>query len=168
VDESTVNLEFPIRACWMKRGQQKRLDAPPGPQGFYHVIGAYNWLTDHLSHQFIEHKNSSTFIEFLDYLMMEVYPGARVILVMDNAPYHRSKMVAAALSLFEHRLQVFWLPAYCPVLNMIERFWRHMKDLATANCLFKSSLALLQSIERVLDVQNIPEHPLRLVFSKSL
>ena len=168
MDESTVNLEFPIRACWMKRGQQKRLDAPPGPQGFYHVIGAYNWRSDQISHQIVEHKNSAAFVHFLDYLMMQVYPNSEVVLVMDNAPYHRSKMVAAALSLFEHRLRVLWLPPYCPVLNLIERFWRHMKDLATANCLFKTSLALLQSIERVLDAQNTPGHPLRLVFSKSL
>jgi transposase len=168
VDESTVNLEFPIRACWMKRGQQKRLDAPPGPVGFQHVIGAYNWRTDHISHLLVEHKNSSNFIEFLDYVLMEVYPNSEVVLVLDNAPYHRSQMVAAALSLFEHRLQVFWLPPYCPILNMIERFWRHMKDLATANCLFKTVSDLLHSIEQVLDAQNTPGHPLRLLFSKSL
>jgi transposase len=152
----------------MKRGQQKRLDAPPGPMGFYHVVGAYNWNSDQISYKIIAHKNSSAFVEFLDYLMMEVYPNSEVVLVMDNAPYHRSKMVAAALSLFEHRLTVFWLPPYCPVLNLIERFWRHMKDLATANCLFKTTSALLQSIQAVLDAQNILGHPLRLLFSKSL
>lgn len=152
----------------MKRGHQTRLAAPPGPDGFYHVVGAYNWRTDCVSHQIIEHKNSEAFIHFLDYVMMQVYPDAEVVLVMDNAPYHRSRMVAAALSLFEHCLRVFWLPPYCPVLNMIERFWRHLKDLATANCLFKTTLALLHSLECILAAQNISGHPLRLTFSKSL
>lgn len=168
MDESTVNLEFPIRACWMKRGQQKRLDAPSGPQGFYHVVGAYNWRTDEVASQIIEHKNSTNFIHFLDYLLMNIYPDSPVVLVMDNAPYHRSKMVMAALSLFEHRLQVFWLPPYCPTLNMIERFWRHLKDIVTANCLFRSTQALLAAIERALLAQNTQNHPLRLTFSKSL
>jgi hypothetical protein len=51
---------------------------------------------------------------------------------------------------------------------MIERFWRPMKDLATANCLLKTVADLLQSIEQVLAAQNTPEHPLRLLFSISL
>ncbi|MCU0498378.1 MAG: IS630 family transposase [Anaerolineae bacterium] len=168
VDESTVNLEFPIRAGWMSRGRQKRLDAPSGAQGFYQVVGAYHWRCDPICYRFIEHKKSVRFVEFLDHLMMTVYPNSKVVFVMDNAPYHRSKMVTAALSLFEHRLEVFWLPPYCPVLKMIERFWKHLKDLATANGFFKSSFALLKSIERVLEAQNTPKHPLRLVFTKSL
>jgi hypothetical protein len=82
VDASTVNLEFPIRACWMKRRQQKRLDAPPGPLGFQHVMGAYNWRTAQISHQIVGHKNSSNFIEFLDYLLMEGFANSAVVLVI--------------------------------------------------------------------------------------
>jgi len=45
----------------------------------------------------------------------------------------------AALSLFEDRVLVFWLPPYCADLNPIERYWRHLKDLACANRLHAGS-----------------------------
>lgn len=160
-----MSLEFPVRKCWMKRGQQRRLPACNGPQGFHHVIGALNAQTAAVSWQLTTVKNSDTFIAFLEHLLVHQYPSASIVLVMDNAPYHRSAAVQAALSLFEHRLVVFWLPPYCPTLNPIERFWRHLKDVALANHLFPSVTALLDSLSRVLNTQNDPFHPLRLSFA---
>ena len=31
---------------------------------------------------------------------------------------------------------MFWLPHYCPELNLIERLWRHLKGSRVANVLF--------------------------------
>ena len=100
--------------------------------------------------------------------MTNCYPTAGLVLVMDNASYHRSAAVQAALSLYEHRLMVFWLPPYCPTLNPIERFWRHLKDIATANKLFLTINGLLANLEHVLDAQNQPEHSLRMNLNKLL
>lgn len=152
----------------MRRGQQKRLPAASGPQRFQHVIGALDWHTEQVSYTLAPEKNSQTFIEFLEHLMTSCYPSGGVVLVMDNAPYHRSQAVKAALSLYEHRLMVFWLPPYCPTLNPIERFWRHMKDVATANKLFASVEDLILNLKRVLAAQNQPEHPLRMSLNKLL
>lgn len=161
-----MSLQFPIRACWMKRGQQKRLPAPSGPQDFHHVIGAYNWRTDHVTYLPTTHKNSQTFIQFLEHLLLHTYPTQPVVLVMDNVSYHRSVAVRAALSLFEPRLRVILLPVYCPDLNLIERFWRHLKDLVCVNTLFPSLDTLLLQIDRILLAQNDPTSSLRLVYSK--
>jgi transposase len=168
VDESTVNLHTPLRKCWMRRGQQRRLDAAPGPQAFHHLIGALDWASQNVIASIVTVKNSQTFIEFVEQLMTVHYPTGGVVLVLDNAPYHRSRQVRAALSLFEHRLLPVWLPPYCPTLNPIERFWRHLKDTATANKLFLSSTALLDNLTLVLEAQNQPAHPLRLSFRKVL
>jgi transposase len=165
VDATTVNLAFPIRACWMKRGQQKRLPAPPGANAFQHVIGALNWRTQQVSYTLETIKNSDTFISFLEHLLEHCYPTQGIVLVMDNAPYHRSRAVQAMLSLYSERVLVFWLPPYCPTLNPIERFWRHLKDIATANWLYPSVDELLANVRRVLHAQNEPLHPLRLTFS---
>jgi transposase len=168
VDESTVNLHTPLRKCWMRRGQQTRLPAAPGPQAFHHLIGALDWASDQVTTSTVTVKNSQTFIEFIEYLLTQRYPTGGVVIVMDNAPYHRSAAVQAALSLYEHRLLVFWLPPYCPTLNPIERFWRHLKDTATANKLFLTATTLLDNLYRVIDAQNQPAHPLRLSFCKLL
>lgn len=163
-----MNLHTPLRKCWMRRGQQKRLPAAPGPQAFHHVIGALDWATERVATTIVQVKNSQTFIEFLEYIMTDCYPSGGVVMVLDNAPYHRSAQVQAALSLYEHRLLPFWLPPYCPTLNPIERFWRHLKDTATANTLFLTISALLDNLLKVIDAQNQPAHPLRMSFRKSL
>lgn len=168
MDESTVNLHTPLRKCWMRRGQQKRLDAAPGPQAFHHVIGALDWATEQVTTTIVKVKNSQTFIEFLEHVMNDRYPTGGVVMVLDNAPYHRSFQVQAALSLYEHRLLPFWLPPYCPTLNPIERFWRHLKDTATANRLFLDISALLDNLLKVIEAQNQPVHPLRMSFRKLL
>jgi transposase len=152
----------------MRRGQQQRLPAAPGPQAFHHLIGALDWATEQVITTTVTVKNSQTFIEFIELVMTRHYPTGGVVLVMDNAPYHRSAVVQAALSLFEHRLMVFWLPPYCPTLNPIERFWRHLKDTATANKLFLTASALLDNLYRVIHAQNQPVHPLRMSFRKLL
>ena len=105
-------------------------------------------------------KNSETFIEFLE---MQLDQG--VVLVMDNAPYHRSKEVMAMLSLYSERVLVHWLPPYCATLNPIERFWRHLKDVAKANTLFNSTTEMIDNIKALLIAQNEIDSPLRISFS---
>jgi transposase len=54
------------------------------------------------------------------------YPQARTItIICDNARYYRAKLVTEYL---EHsRIRLEFLPAYCPNLNLIERFWKFVK-----------------------------------------
>ena len=134
MDETTLTLDPTLRACWMKIGQQKRVPATqPGEKQKRHVFGAYNWNRDTVTWTAAKSKNTATFIDFLEELLVKNYPTGRVVLVMDNASYHKSASSLAALSLFEHRVMLVWLPPYCSDLNPIERFWRHLKDLACAN-----------------------------------
>jgi putative transposase len=90
------------------------------------------------------------------------------VLVMDNAAYHKSASALAALSLFEHRVMVIWLPPYCSDLNPIERFWRHLKDLACANKLQDSIQDVVQATNHILIEQNNPKSTLRFHVSKYL
>ncbi len=150
----------------MKRGQQKKLPAPIHLRHYHHIIGAYNWRSDDVSALAVDWKNSQTFIEFLEYVLLVCYPSQRGILVMDNASYHHSAAVKAALSLFEHRARVIYLPARCPDLNPIERYWRHLKDLACANTLHLNLDFLAGSVRNILRAQNQPDHDLRFEFLK--
>jgi transposase len=168
MDETTIGLRFPLRACWMRRGQQKRIKAFTSPKRSLHLIGAHRWRTDQIFTQEVERKNSQTFIQFLEYLLVECFPTKLIVLVMDNVSYHKSKMTLAALSSFEPRVKVFWLPKYCPNLNPIERFWRHLKDLAGANKLDTSLDNLSARVNSILDCQNSLDHHLRMSFLKNI
>jgi transposase len=150
----------------MKRGQQKKLPAfADTHRDYLHLIGAYNWKTDAVHTLSVERKNSESFIAFLEYLLTQIYPTGIVIVVLDNAAYHHSKVVRAVLSLFQHRVRVIWLPAYCPELNLIERFWLFLKSTATANKLFLSRALLEQNVLRVIAHQNDPSATNRMSFS---
>lgn len=150
----------------MKRGQQKRIPAPGAPQ-WHHLIGAYNWRTDALIYMTCAQKNSLHFCAFLEYLMQTIPDDRPVVLVLDNASYHHSAVSEAMLAYYENRSMTMWLPPYCSDLNPIERFWRHLKDKACANRLFKSIAEVVDSVDKVLTCQNDLTHPDRFLFSKT-
>ena len=77
-----------------------------------------------------------------------VYPAERhprVVLVIDNAPWHAGEPVRAALAENPH-LELYRLPGYSPCLNVIERFWRKLRRRATHNRLFDTLADLKRSI----------------------
>jgi transposase len=145
VDETILSLHPPLRACWMKRSQQKCIPTP-GVQQRMHLFGAYRFEEDTLVWKAARRRNSQTFIEFLEHLFVECYPTGHFILVLDNASFHKSGAALAALSLFEHRVRVIWLPAYCSELNPIERFWRYLKEQVCVNKLYPDMAELVKAV----------------------
>ena len=73
----------------------------------------------------------------------------RVVLLADNAPWHKGKPVKDALSRLRH-LEIKYLPSYSPHLNVIERLWRVLRRRATHNRLFDSLNDLKHSIRNSL------------------
>ena len=149
----------------MKRGQQKRIPVPADTHHRAHILGAFNWATKGVSYQIADHANTATFLYFLEHLFIDVYPNQRLILVMDNASYHKGTLTRAWLSLVEHRVLVLFLPAYCSHLNPIERFWRYLKDVICIDTLFPTFPDLLTALHHQLRVQNDFASPQRFGFS---
>jgi DDE superfamily endonuclease len=87
---------------------------------------------------------------FADHLrhVGRVYPREkfkRVVLTIDNAPWHRGPLVAEALKENPH-LEFYRLPSYSPRLNLVERFWKRLRRRATHNRLFDTIADLKASI----------------------
>lgn len=51
-----------------------------------------------------------------------------LVLVLDNASYHKTAEVRAWFADHAARITVVWLPTYSPQLNLIERVWRFVKS----------------------------------------
>lgn len=167
MDEVTIGLIYPLIKCWMKKGQQKRLPMTTGKRLYQHLAGVLNWHTEQV-HCYPLHKlNSESIIAFFEWLFTEVYPTQPIVLVLDNAPWHHSQAVQAALSCFEERVLALWLPPYSPDLNPIERYWKHLKANACANFLFSSLNQLIEYVFQFLSFQNQVEHSFHLSFSKN-
>ena len=88
VDETTISLHPPLRRCWMKRGQRKLIPGT-GVSEHLHVFGTYDWATGFVSYTTARRKNIDSFVTFLKHVLSE-YAHQKLILVMDNASYHRS------------------------------------------------------------------------------
>lgn len=155
-----------LRACWMKRGQQLCVTVPSDQHHRAYLFGAYDWQDDRVYSQWSDHTNSSTFLTFLEHLVVTTHPDQYLILVLDNASYHKVALIRAFLSLVEHRVLMLFLPPYCSHLNPIERFWRFMKDNTCVNTLFPNFFALVDSINLLLHNQNDASRSDRFSFSK--
>ena len=167
MDETTLSLHPILRKCWMKRGHQTRIPAA-GQQRLHHLFGAYNWRTDQVIWLASEHKNTDAFIHFLEHFMRTVQTDKPIVLVLDNASYHHRAPAEAALAYFEDAgLVPCWLPPYCSICNLIERFWAFLKTRTCANKLFASLSALLATVTCCLHQQNDLTSPDRFLFLKS-
>jgi len=87
---------------------------------------------------------------FADHLrhVGQVYPRdthKEVVLLIDNAPWHRGGPIDEALAGNPH-LKFKRLPSYSPQLNPIERFWKVLRRRATHNRLFDTLADLKRSI----------------------
>jgi transposase len=91
---------------------------------------------------------------FADHLrhVARAYPAERfkrVALTIDNAPWHRGKVVDEALAECPH-LELKRLPSYSPQLNPVERFWKKLRRRATHNRLFDAIADLKSSVRNSL------------------
>ena len=56
-----------------------------------------------------------------------------VIVVLDNAQLHKAKRTRETWRRLERWIRPYWLPAYSPDLNDIERIWKREKEGTFAN-----------------------------------
>jgi transposase len=87
---------------------------------------------------------------FADHLrhVGKAYPKDKhkeVVLLIDNAPWHRGGPIDEALRDNPH-LRFKRLPSYSPQLNPIERFWKVLRRRATHNRLFDALADLKRSL----------------------
>jgi len=91
---------------------------------------------------------------FADHLrhVGRMYPEAefrRVVLTIDNAPWHRGPLIDEVLRENPH-LEFYRPPSYSPHLNVIERFWKKLRRRATHNRLFDEIADLKSSVRNSL------------------
>jgi transposase len=106
---------------------------------------------------------------FADHLrhIGRVYPREkhpRVVLVIDNAPWHRGQPIDAALRDNPH-LEFKRLPSYSPQLNPIERLWKKLRRRATHNRLFDTLADLKSSLRASLSYFQTMRHKVKSIIT---
>jgi transposase len=131
---------------WARIGHQPRI-ASPGQNEKKVVYGAVDYASGKITTLISDTKSGFQFIAFLT-LLLRTYAGRRIRLVCDNARYHHTRAVRDWLDGHRPWIEVYWLPAYCPDLNLIERLWGHLKRTVLANVLFQSIADLTDAFQR--------------------
>lgn len=88
--------------------------------------------------------NSHRFVQFLNQLSKR-YPRRKIIFIVDNAIWHRSKKVRAHIP---HTTRLVFLTPYSPDLNPIERLWKRLRKDVTHNAFFPSMKHLHNALAR--------------------
>jgi hypothetical protein len=106
---------------------------------------------------------------FADHLrhVGRVYPREKhpkVVVVIDNAPWHRGQPINEALQENPH-LEFKRLPSYSPQLNPIERLWKKLRRRATHNRLFETLADLKSSLRASLSYFQTMRHKVKSIIA---
>jgi transposase len=123
-DESNVSLTAFLGKTWGICGQTPRVPVT-GARGGVSAMSALSGQGRLLFRLFDKRICSAEVIYFLDQ-MLRFHKGRHLVVVMDQAPPHTSKMTMAYVE-SQPRLHVFYLPKYSPDWNPDEKVWNHLK-----------------------------------------
>lgn len=158
-DECDVMTLPVVRGQYQPVGEQLEIPTP-GTRHKHGVFGFLNARTGAWHYWLKARKRSKEFLECLHELLW-LYPTGTILLFVDNATIHTSKVTRRFLS--NHpRLVVCYLPTYSGhKQNPVEKVWWALKEEIAANYLWPSLQALEDAIHGFF-AELSPEKALRL------
>ncbi|HLM59722.1 MAG TPA: IS630 family transposase [Pyrinomonadaceae bacterium] len=123
-DEAGFSMQPVLPRAWQPKGEQIRLF--PQRDKKLNLFGIFRADNVAVTYQTKANINSGFLISSIDDFCR--YVEKPTVLVLDNAPVHRSKLFQEQLLRWQVKdLYIFFLPRYCPHLNKAETFWRKAK-----------------------------------------
>jgi transposase len=114
------------------------------------IFGALDYASGRLVYALSARKDETAFMAFLERLLEALRPDEAVVVVLDNAGYHKSLAMREWWRAHAAQLQPFFLPAYSPELNLIERLWRYLKAKSACHRWWNDLQRLQQAAETLL------------------
>ena len=124
LDEVGFSTVHPNRSAWTPVGERHLIEARRGKR--LNVLGALCSGGELFTARLWRCVNSDLFVGFLGLLKQRVTKPLTVIL--DNASFHKSKATKHVVEYLQKQgVHLYFLPAYSPELNRIERLWHKVK-----------------------------------------
>jgi transposase len=150
-DEVDIHLNPKIGPDYMLPNRRSIVFTPGKNQKRY-LAGAFNAKTGKLTWVESDGKNSDLFIKQLWSLVKEDYPEAkRIHIILDNYRIHSSQRTKIALNALRDKVQLHFLPPYCPNYNRIERVWKDLHDNVTRNHRCSTIEQLMKEVRKYLE-----------------
>ena len=150
VDEAAVRSDAHRGTTWGKIGQTPVVE-DSGDRFGLRLISAVSPRGDMKFSTFEGRMNGDRFVDFVRRLRKDV--GRPVIVIADNASYHRSGSVQAYVKESQGSVVIENLPRYAPELNPDEQVWNHAKNrlaklfVRTKQEMTASMKAIMRSIQ---------------------
>jgi transposase len=110
------------------------------------VLAALNAITHEVfTVQSLTYVTAETVCELLR-LLAGVHPGMPITRVLENARYQKGALVQALA--WGLGIELLYLPAYSPNLNLIERFWKWVKKKCLYSKYYATSTDFQKAIQR--------------------
>jgi len=147
----SLNQETKTKNVWYFKHQEPLIQAKRKgrSQSFY---GALNLKTGQETAITVKRQNSKASIEFFKKLG-ETYAGKHILLLWDNASWHKSKLVKAFLKTTD-QFTLMNFPPYAPEFNPQEQIWKALRQNVTHNRLEKDFDVLIKDCLGYLNLSN--------------
>jgi len=123
-DEAGFSMQPCLPRAWQPKKEQIRIF--PQRDKKVNLFGIFSSGNVAVTYQTKSNINSSFLISSIDDFCQ--YVEKPTVLVLDNAPIHRSKLFQEQLARWQEKeLYIFFLPKYSPHLNKAETFWPKAK-----------------------------------------
>lgn len=123
-DESTFSMVPVLPYAWQERGQ--KIEIFPQRDKKVNLFGIFRPDNVAITYQSEENINAEFLVQSINDFCG--YLEKPTVLVIDNAPTHRSKLFFEQFEKWEEKgLYIFFLPKYSPHLNIAETYWRKAK-----------------------------------------
>jgi transposase len=151
-DELDISLLPKVGYQWMPKGEQVEV-LTPGTNEKRYLAGALDITTGTTQHCVWYRKTTGLFLDLL-VTLDRAYPArafARLSVVVDNAKIHYAREVEKWLAAHP-RVELLYLPTYCPKANPIERAFGDVHDKCTRNHTRKRIWTLVGDVKQHLQV----------------
>lgn len=131
IDEAHFHQDLDLGYSWSRKGQPHWVrSSSPGLSDKINYYGAYDFTHGRCFLWSNGRFNSDNTIAFMQALVDWLDVGDQTVyIILDGAPWHRSKKVAKVAA--QLGLTLIRLPAYSPDLNPIEGLWKWMREEVT-------------------------------------
>jgi transposase len=147
LDESGFCLTPLIPYAWQESDTVLCLLSQRSPR--LNVVGLLNRQQELDAYVFEKSINSSVIVACIDNFALTCTQPT--VIVMDQASVHTSGIFYDKIEEWQRQhIEIFWLPAYSPELNLIEILWRFMKYQWIEFSAYESWDCLVEYVEKVL------------------
>lgn len=161
-DEMNLNQETKTKNVWYFKGQEPIIKAKRKGESI-NFYGALNIKTGkQISVTTKDKQNSQTTIKFLKKLS-KTYQGKKILLIWDNASWHKSKLIREFLST-TNQFELFNFPPYSPEFNPQEHIWKQLRQNITHNRLELDFNILIKDCLRFLNNNNFSSIKFQSIF----